>query len=144
MTRVLCHAYNNGIVRSAVENRNLRAYARDHDVTFAESFKTCATTIFSGIDYLQLIDNVSVNKVVLFQKDTRNPSRPKLTSKSVALLYGYRPLTNAELKYLSPYEFTMYWEPQLLRYPRSRGENKQEGFEAGSYTHLTLPTNREV
>ena len=130
MTRILCHAYNNGIVRSAVENRSLRAYARDHDVTFAESFKTCATTIFSGIDYLQLIDNVSVNKVVLFQKDTRNPSRPKLTSKSVALLYGYRPLKNAELKYLSPYEFTMYWEPQLLKYPRSRGENNKEGFEA--------------
>ena len=59
MTRVLCHAYNNGIVRSAVENRNLRAHARDHDITFAESFRTCATTIFAGIEYIQLVDRVT-------------------------------------------------------------------------------------
>ena len=36
MTRILCHAYNNGIVRSAVENRNLRANVRNHDVTRVE------------------------------------------------------------------------------------------------------------
>ena len=132
MTRILCHAYNNGIVRSAVENRNLRAHARDHDVTFAESFKTCATTVFSGIEYLQMVDNATGNKVVHFQKDLRNPKRPKLTSKSMALLYGYRPMKTAELKYLSPYEFTMYWEPQLLRYPLSPTENNTE------YTEATL------
>ena len=124
MTRVLCHAYNNGIVRSAVENRNLRAYARDHDITFAESFRTCATTVFAGIEYIQMVDKVTANKVVHFQRDMRNPSRVKLTSKSMALLYGHRPLAHAELKYLSPYEFTMYWEPQLLHYPRSRVENE--------------------
>ena len=42
----------------------------------------------------------------------------------MALLYGYRPRSLAPLKYLSPYEFTMYWEPQLLHYPRSRVENE--------------------
>lgn len=46
MGRLLSHAYSNGIVRSAVENRNLRACNREHDVTFAESFKTCATEVF--------------------------------------------------------------------------------------------------
>ena len=130
MTRVLCHAYNNGIVRSAVENRNLRAHARDHDITFAESFKTCATTIFAGIEYIQLVDRVTANKVVHFHRDTRNPNRTKLTSKRMALLYGHRPLERAELKYLSPYEFTMYWEPQLLKYPLSCKENDEGTCEA--------------
>jgi len=32
-------------------------------------------------------------------------------------------MTTAELKYLSPYEFTMYWEPKLLRYPQSIEQN---------------------
>lgn len=130
MTRILCHAYNNGIVRSAVENRNLRAYARDHDVTFAESFRTCATTIFAGIEYIQMVDRATANKVVHFQRDTRNPARMKMTSKNMALLYGYRPLAHAELKYLSPYEFTMYWEPQLLKYPLSLADNEAESCEA--------------
>ena len=40
----------------------------------------------------------------------------------MALLYGHRPMMNRELKYLSPYEFTMYWEPVLLQYPRSLQE----------------------
>ena len=59
MSRILCHAYNNGIVRSAVENRNLRAHSRDHSFTFAESFTTCATTVFAGMEYLQLVDKVN-------------------------------------------------------------------------------------
>jgi hypothetical protein len=48
----------------------------------------------------------------------------------MALLYGHRPLARAELKYLSPYEFTMYWEPQLLRYPCSPPENDKGTCEA--------------
>ena len=63
MGRILCHAYNNGIVRSAVENRNLRAYARVHDVTFAESFRTCKTTPFSGIEYMQAAERTTAKKV---------------------------------------------------------------------------------
>ena len=61
MTRLLCHAYNNGIVRSAVENRNLRANSRDHDVTFAECFRTCDTTSFQGLDYLNMAEANSAN-----------------------------------------------------------------------------------
>ena len=123
MGRILCHAYNNGIVRSAVENRNLRAYAREHDVTFAESFRTSCTTTFAGIEFIQMVDKVNANKIVHFQRDMRNPSRARLTSKNMAMLYGHRSMTNAELKYLSPYEFTMYWEPKLLRYPQSIEQN---------------------
>ena len=123
MGRILCHAYNNGIVRSAVESRNLRAYARDHDVTFAESFSTCATTIFAGLEYLQMVDKASANKIVHFERDMRNPSRVRLTSKNMALLYGHRPMTKPELRYLSPYEFTMHWEPQLLQYPQHIKDN---------------------
>ena len=124
MGRILCHAYQNGIVRSAVESRNLRANARDHDVTFAESFRTCATTTFSGLDYMQMLERTVAAKVVVhFERDLRNPQRSRLTSKNMALIYGYRPMHLASLKYLSPYEFTMHWEPQLLQYPRSLSED---------------------
>ena len=102
MTRILGHAYNNGIVRSAVESRNLRAHARLHDVTFAESFRTCMTVYFAGLQFVHMVENATSDRVVVFERDMRNPSRMHLTSKNVALLY------------------------------------------AVSYTHLTLPTNREV
>jgi len=127
MGRLLCHAYNNGIVRSAVENRNLRAYARDHDVTFAESFRTCATTVFQGMDFLNMVEKAEdrANRIIHFERDLRNPNRPRLTAKRVAVLYGLRPLDRAELRYLSPYEFTMYWEPQLLTFPRSEKEDQK-------------------
>ena len=86
MSRILCHAYNNGIVRSAVETRNLRAYARNHDVTFAESFRTCCTTFFAGLEYMHMLEKTTCNRVVHFERDMRNPSRMRLTAKNVALL----------------------------------------------------------
>lgn len=134
MGRLLCHAYNNGIVRSAVENRNLRAYAREHDVTFAESFRTCGTTFFSGVQYLQLVETCSgdTNKIMHFERDLRDPARPRLTTKNEALFYGHRPMNRAYLMYLSPYEFTMHWEPRLLKYPRSEKED------ASGTCHATL------
>ena len=47
----------------------------------------------------------------------------RLTQRNHALLYGHRPMAHRELKYLSPYEFHMYWEPQLLKYPTTLEEN---------------------
>ena len=44
-TRILSDAYGKGIVRGQVECANLRAYAREDDVTSAESIKTCRTTL---------------------------------------------------------------------------------------------------
>ena len=125
MGRLLCHAYNNGIVRSAVETRNLRTYSRDHDVTFAESFRTCSTTFFAGVQYLQLVEGCTadVNKIMHFERDLRDPERPRLTSKNAALFYGHRPMNRTDLLYLSPYEFTLDWEPHLLKYPRNEKEN---------------------
>ncbi len=136
MGRVLCHAYNNGIVRSAVENRNLRANARDHDVTFAESFRTCSTVAFMGIQFLQVIEKGTENekKIVHFERDLRDAARPRLTAKNTALLYGHRPMHRADLKYLSPYEFTMYWKPELLTYTRSAEEDGRNSCEASLTT----------
>ena len=36
----------------------------------------------------------------------------------------------ADLKYLSPYEFTMYWKPELLTYSRSAEEDGRNSCEA--------------
>ena len=142
MGRVLCHAYNNGLVRSAVENRNLRAYARDHDVTFAESFRTCKTTVFCGREYMAMVDKTAKqgDRVLHFERDMRNPAQPKLTARNTALLYGHRPVSQAGLLYLSPYEFTMYWEPQLLKYPRSEEEDLGGKYEA----RLTVAGRRKL
>ena len=76
--RVLCHAYNNGIVRSAVESRNLRANPRYQDGTFAESFRTCSTAAFMGIQVLQIIEKgmEAGNKIVHFERDLRDAGGP--------------------------------------------------------------------
>ena len=71
-----------------------------------------------------MVDKVDANKIVHFQRDMRNSKCARLTSKNMATLYGYRSMTISELKYLSPYEFTMYWEPKLLRYPQSIEQNQ--------------------
>ena len=115
----------NAKVRSAVETRNLRTYSRDHDVTFAESSRTCSTTFFAGVQYLQLVEGCTadVNKIMHFERDLRDPDRPRLTSKNAALFYGHRPMNRTDLLYLSPYEFTLDWELHLLKYPRNEKEN---------------------
>ena len=46
--RIMSDAYGKGIVRAQVENNNLRAYAKEHDITSAESIKTCQTVSFLG------------------------------------------------------------------------------------------------
>ena len=70
------------------------------------------------------------DRLLHFERDLRNPAQPKLTARNTALLYGHRPVSLAGLLYLSPYEFTMYWEPQLLTYPRSEEEDGGGKYEA--------------
>ena len=70
-----------------------------------------------------MVQKSSELQIVSFQRDLRNTSRMRLTQRNHALLYGHRPMAHRELKYLSPYEFTMYWEPQLLKYPTTLEEN---------------------
>ena len=48
-------AYGKGIVRGQVDNTILRAYARYHDVTAAESINTCLTAICFGNNYVDAI-----------------------------------------------------------------------------------------
>ena len=48
--------------------------------------------------------------------DYRNPTRKKVVVKKFAFFYAHRP-RHPSVWYLSPYEFAVYWEPQLARYP---------------------------
>ena len=50
--------------------------------------------------------------------DTRNPRIRHVELRDVAILYGQRPKDPC-MWYLSPYEFVMYWEVELLSYPLS-------------------------
>ena len=74
-------AYGKGIVRGQCENTNLRAYTKESDVTFAESFRTCQTVSFFGREYvdtvLRLADHVEItgNKATFAEIDTRNKRR---------------------------------------------------------------------
>jgi len=80
--------------------------------------------VFHGAQYLLLLEQATNNKVVFYEHDTRNPNRRKLTNKNIVMLYGQRPMNVSELRYMSPYEFTMYFEPILLRYPLSIEEDE--------------------
>ena len=45
-----------------VQWRTGRAHARDHDITWVESFKMCATVIFAVIEYIQLVEKETADK----------------------------------------------------------------------------------
>ena len=44
--RIMSDAYGRSCVRAAVENTNLRAYAKSNDITSAESIQTCQAVSF--------------------------------------------------------------------------------------------------
>ena len=54
--RLLSDALGKGIVRGQVENTNLRVNGKDHDVTAAECFRTCATNAFFGREYVKVVE----------------------------------------------------------------------------------------
>ena len=108
-----------------MENTNLRANAKQNDVTYAESIKTCQTESFFGREYIQTIErlngkivNEGTSQVLLL--DRRNKKRKRVTLKDVSILYGQRPNV-PELWFLSPYEFVAEWEPVLASYPTTLG-----------------------
>ena len=114
-------AYEKGIVRSAVESRNLRANIKHNTVTSAETFRTCQTDSFAGGAFLDLVEHLcdkqaSGCKPTYALLDHRNIRRRKVILKDIVFLYGHRPC-NPEIWYLSPYEFTIDWEVILLFYP---------------------------
>jgi len=119
--RLMSDAYGKGIVRGQTENRNLCANHKENDVTHAETFRTSPTEAFMGREYVSTIellnDKRRPDKVATFGEiDARNPKRRRITIRDVATLYGQRP-RHPEMWCLSPYEFVMYWEPQLASYP---------------------------
>ena len=122
--RLLSDALGKGIVRGQVENTNLRVHGKDHDVTAAECFRTCATHAFFGREYVKTVerhnDNIARRENALFPEvDGRaHKKKKKLYFRNVSVLYGERP-QNSEVWQLSPYEFVTYWEPQLVSYPQS-------------------------
>ena len=116
-------AYGKGIVRGQVENTNLRACGKENAVTHAETFRSSQTESFFGREYLGIVELLNdkrppAGKTTFGEIDARNPRRRKITIRDVATLYGQRP-RHPDLWYLSPYEFVMKWEPQLLSYPTS-------------------------
>ena len=66
----------------------------------------------------RLNDNkASSGKTTFLEIDKRNPAKRKVNIReSTANLYGQRP-KHENVWHLSPYEFTMYWQPVLAKYP---------------------------
>ena len=127
-------AYGKGIVRGQSENTNLRAYASEADITFAESFSTCLTECFYGREYVDMVQRINDKKPIerkayFGEVDVRNPHRKKVTFRDVATLYGHRPRHDA-VWYLSPYEFVTYWQPIMLSYPLRIDDNENEAHHA--------------
>ena len=132
--RLMSDAYGKGIVRGQAENTNLRAYAKDSDVTFAECFRTCQTESFYGREYVDMVQRVNdkktiERKAIFGEVDMRNRKKKKVTFRDVALLYGQRPCED-EVWYLSPYEFVTYWEAILLTYPTEKDAENSAGCHA--------------
>ena len=126
-SRLMSDAYGKGIVRGQAENTNLRAYSKVNDVTHAETIKTSQCVSFYGKEYVEVVERLNDKKPALGQAvfaeiDHRNPSKRKVTIRDVSVLYGQRP-KHADVWHLSPYEFVMYWEPTLAKYPLSLLEN---------------------
>ena len=93
--RIMNDAYGKGIVRGQVENTNLRGYSEDHDVTSAESIKTCLTVSFFGASYFDVIqrlnDRVVAERNTIFAEvDMRSKQIRKVTFRDVAKVYGSR------------------------------------------------------
>ena len=124
--RIMSDAYGKGIVRGQVECANLRAFARENDVTAAESLKSCETTAFYGREYVNLVERLADRatggrKAQFAEVDMRQQRRRKVIVRDVGMLYGLRPQSSG-LWDLSPYEFATYWTPVLLSYPTRVGD----------------------
>ena len=126
-SRFMSDAYGKGIVRGHAENTNLRAYAKQNDVCFAESMQTSQCTSFFGKEFLEVVERLNdnkkhVGKACFAEVDRRSSQRRRVAIRNVSLLYGQRP-QHPDIWYLSPYEFVRYWEPTLCSYPLSEEQD---------------------
>ena len=136
VARFMSDAYGKGIVRSQVESTNLRANVAETTATHAETFRTSQTEAFYGREYVETVVRLNDRRqdgkrAVTIEVDRRNVHRRRVCLRDTAMFYGQRPkyevrdtaketaATYSPLWHLSPYEFVMSWEPQLVSYPLS-------------------------
>ena len=127
-TRFLSDAYCKGVVRGQVECCNLRANHREGQIVAAERISTAGFISFPGREYVALLEALerSPDRVVPPKKFIRTKPAPGVgvqhfRASVLAEAYGHRP-AQSECWWLSPYEFTMWWELVPTRVPYSRQE----------------------
>ena len=99
---------------------------------------------FYGKEYLETVDKLndrkSLNAMALFAEiDSRNPRKRKVTIRDVSTLYGQRH-KHDDVWHLSPYEFVMYWEPTLAKYPLTLDDCDSDEY----HVRLTLSGKRKL
>ena len=62
MKRFLSDMYGRGVVRSAQESANLRAYRDPRDVTAAESIKTSKTAMMPGAEVVRMAERLCADE----------------------------------------------------------------------------------
>ena len=131
LTRFLSDAYCKGIVRGQVECCNLRAHSKAGNVVAAERITTAAFCSFPGRNFLQTVNTAFAEaeewtagkKYVWTGKGSAE--QRQLHEMDPAQVYGHRPKQD-DVWFLSPYEFTMYWECLPLKMPQTRMEWMQQ------------------
>ena len=131
-SRLLSDAYCKGLVRGQVECCNLRAYHRDGPIVDAERITTAKCEVFPGGAYVQALDELlgqadGKPRKKRYVKTAATPvgQNCHLREARTAQAYGHRPVS-AECWWLSPYEFTMYWEVVPTRVPETYDEWEKE------------------
>jgi hypothetical protein len=130
VNRVLVELEGRGTMRTAAEEFNLSVNLHPQDVMNPEFFRTFQTETFPGKAYLMLHQQArrdaarqraqpSTVKVQLPARKRAVDMTVRVESAPWPLLYGYRPLT-PDLRLLSPWEFTQYYQPVMLYPPCSR------------------------
>eukprot|EP00959_Pyramimonas_sp_CCMP1952_P406268 8514721-Pyramimonas_sp.AAC.1 len=92
MNRFLSDMYGRGVVWSAQESANLRAYRNPRDVTGAANIKTAKTAMILGAQAARMAERLCASGIL--ETDKREGSKKlRIVSKSPVYLYGM------ELKY---------------------------------------------
>ena len=106
-----------------VECTNLFFNAKENAVTDAETTTIAQTATFCGREFLNLVEQwcdkrQHERQAVFVEVDARHPKRKKVTVRDFAYMYAHRP-SHQCVWFLSPSEYTSYWEPRLFTYPLS-------------------------
>ena len=124
--RILNDAYCKGIVRGQVECTNLRANHDEGSVVNSERFSSTGFDDFNGRAFLNAVtaaypqDEDTTHCEVKWKQAKVGKSKHMRTY-DIARAYGLRPQHPA-IWYLSPYEFTTYWELKPTNVPHTWAE----------------------